>query len=77
MSQDIFAKVKGCRERASLYFENFEEERRREDREKAGEALWGVVSCLMNAFHIFEKGKPAPKHGYFKRICSAVPCKLF
>ena len=33
------------------------------DREKAGEALWGVVSCLVNALYLLEEGKPSSKHG--------------
>jgi len=63
MREEIIERVKDYRERASRYFGNFEEERRKGDREKAGEALWGVVSCLVNAFFILEKGKPSSKHG--------------
>ncbi|MCD6255483.1 MAG: hypothetical protein J7J44_04320 [Deltaproteobacteria bacterium] len=63
MRESIIYRVRDYMERASRYFDNFEQERRRGEKEKAGEALWGVVSCLLNAFFILEKGKPASKHG--------------
>lgn len=50
------------RERASRYLQNYEWEMETGDREKAGEALWGVISCLINALYILEKGKPSTKH---------------
>jgi hypothetical protein len=58
----IIKRAMDYRERARIYLENFEEDRRRGDREKAGEALWGVVSCLINALHIIEEEKPASNH---------------
>ncbi|VVB66803.1 Uncharacterised protein [uncultured archaeon] len=65
MTYDIFRIIKKTneyRERASRYQQNFEWEMEREDREKAGEALWGVVSCLINALYLLEKGEPLTKH---------------
>ena len=50
------------RERASRYLQNYEWEMETGDREKAGEALWGVISCLINALYFLEKGKPSTKN---------------
>jgi HEPN domain-containing protein len=58
----IIKKTNEYRERASRYLQNFEWEMERGDREKAGEALWGVVSCLINALYLLENGKPSTKH---------------
>ena len=50
-------KVDEYRSRATLYLENFHEEALKGDREKAGEALWGAVACLLNAIHLLMEGK--------------------
>lgn len=55
-------KAKEYRERAARYLRNFESEQEKRDREKAGEALWGVVSCLTNALFILYKGRPSSNH---------------
>lgn len=62
MTEEMLNKVKNYRERASFYFSNFEKEITEGNKEKAGEALWGVVSCLVNALSILERGKPSPDH---------------
>lgn len=62
MIRETLTKVENYRERASLYFRNFEKEMREGNKEKAGEALWGAVSCLVNAISIIERGKPLPNH---------------
>ena len=66
MTEDVLGirigRAQEYRERASHYRRNFEEERGRRSKEKAGEALWGVVSCLLNAIAILEKGKPCFEH---------------
>lgn len=50
------------RKRASFYFKNFDKEIREGNKEKAGEALWGTVSCLVNALSILERGRPLSDH---------------
>lgn len=58
----IIEKTREYRERASRYLLNFEWEMEKGDREKAGEALWGVVSCLINALYLLKNGEPPTKH---------------
>jgi len=58
----ILEKTREYRERASRYLLNFEWEMEKGDREKAGEALWGVVSCLINALYLLKNGEPPTKH---------------
>lgn len=73
MKDDILRIIKNTREyreRASRYLLNFEWEMEKGDREKAGEALWGVISCLINALYLLENGEPSTKHrvsGVFAR----------
>jgi hypothetical protein len=55
-------KAKEYRERASRYLRNFESEQQKGDREKAGEALWGVVSCLTNALFLIYSDRPSSNH---------------
>jgi hypothetical protein len=62
MIEEMLIRVENYRERASFYFSNFEKEMREGNKEKAGEALWGVVSCLVNALSLIERGKPLPNH---------------
>ncbi len=62
MIEELLEKIRDYRERASHYFRNFSEERLKNP-EKAGEALWGTVSCLINAISILERGEPQQKHG--------------
>lgn len=65
MTEDILrdiAKANEYRSRAARYLQNFEWEMERKDREKAGEALWGVVSCLTNALYLLVNGEPSTKH---------------
>jgi hypothetical protein len=65
MKEDILRIIRNAREyreRASRYLQNYEWEMEKRDREKAGEALWGVISCLINALYLLEKGKPSTKH---------------
>jgi hypothetical protein len=62
LSEDILKRVMGYRNRAQLYLKNFEKEKIEGNREKAGEALWGVISCLINALAILEYGKPISDH---------------
>jgi len=63
MTIEIIKKANEYRERATRYLKNFEWEMEKRDREKAGEALWGVVSCLVNALYLLEEGKPSSRHG--------------
>lgn len=56
------------RDRARTYFKNFEKERMKGNREKAGEALWGVVSCLINALALIVCGRPLPDHKEQRRF---------
>ena len=58
----IMKKTREYRERASRYLQNYEWEMEKRDREKAGEALWGVISCLINALYFLENGEPSTKH---------------
>jgi hypothetical protein len=58
----IIGNTREYRDRASRYLQNYEWEMEKGDREKAGEALWGVISCLINALYLLEKGKPSTKH---------------
>jgi len=65
MNEDIIRITQGARkyrERASRYLQNYEWEMEKGDREKAGEALWGVISCLINSLYFLENGKPATVH---------------
>ncbi|MEM0007857.1 MAG: hypothetical protein QXR89_06305 [Candidatus Bathyarchaeia archaeon] len=62
MNEDILKRVVDYRNRAKLYLKNFEKEKVEGNKEKAGEALWGVISCLINALALFEYGKPIPDH---------------
>jgi hypothetical protein len=55
-------KISEYRSRATRYLQNFEWEIQKKDREKAGEALWGIVSCLFNAIYLLETGKPCSEH---------------
>ncbi len=63
MIDNILKKAKEYRARASRYLQNYEREIEKGDREKAGEALWGVVSCLINALYLVENGRPSTSHG--------------
>ena len=63
MTIEIIKKANEYRERATRYLKNFEWEMEKRDREKAGEALWGVVSCLVNALYLLEEGKPSSRQG--------------
>ncbi len=58
----IINKASEYRERSNRYLQNFEWEMEKRDREKAGEALWGVVSCLTNALYLLVNGKPSTQH---------------
>ncbi len=68
MIEGIICRAMEYRERAVKYFMNFEEERLRENFDKAGEALWGVISCLLNAIHLLEKGKPITDHQMMRQF---------
>lgn len=63
MIEETLIRVNEYKERATRYLINFEAEREMGDREKSGEALWGVVSCLINALFLLENGRPSSSHG--------------
>ncbi len=62
MTYNILERAKRYRDRATRYLQNYEWELEKKDREKAGEALWGVLSCIINAISILENGKPKITH---------------
>jgi hypothetical protein len=68
MIEDVLSKAKEYRERASRYLQNYEGEIEKGDKEKGGEALWGVISCQINAIYLVENGRPSTSHSESARF---------
>ena len=68
MIEDVLSKAKEYRERASRYLQNYEGEIEKGDKEKGGEALWGVISCQINAIYLVENGRPSTSHSESTRF---------
>lgn len=54
--------------RADRLKENFDKAVAEDNIEKAGELLWGILACYLNALKIFLTGKPARRHGELVKV---------
>lgn len=61
---------------ATSYIANYQEELARGDKEKAGEALWGAISCLLNAIHVTKTGKPIVRHDDLREFARTLLIRL-
>lgn len=61
-------RVKEYLDRAYKFKVNFDEAITKGDIEKAGELLWGIFSCYMNALRVLRTGKPARRHGEIVKV---------
>ncbi len=72
----LLKEVQRYRELATSYIADYQEELTRGDKEKAGEALWGAVGCLLNAIHIVKTGKPIARHDDLREFARTLLIRL-